>query len=527
MNLITHRITLDVLKSGVQKILHGFYAGDVLSRRITVTLTAGSTSVELAQDATAVMYITKANGVENINACTVEGNTVFYDLLQTDTDAVGIANMQVKVISNGKVVYAPVFAIEIQSAIGDDVEATTSPVYTALEAALIKAETVYNARLLSVDIEEDLTFVATYADGTTHTSDAIKNAFAEQNDVITAAITEQNTAIDNALKEQSEAVNSAIDKLETLEEEVSTAEQERVAAETQRTAEHEAVMQAEAERVIAEQQRETRFSQLESDVQDALDETTVLQDKVNALVAGGGKVDEETFQSIIDAASAESNEYTDTKISELLGGAPEALDTLKEVADAMAENDTVVEALNSAIGSKADQIAFDEHINNGDIHITSDQAAAWDAKVSTEELQNAISTITSGETPLGNAAELEGYKAEEFLLKTETAADSNKLGGQESSYYASAESVGNIVNGATTVAKATNADSATKATTADSATKATTADSAAKATADSNGNNIAETYLLKSAVVITATDPGEGASTTYPDNTLIFVKKTS
>ncbi len=44
--------------------------------------------------------------------------------------------------------------------------------------------------------------------------------------------------------------------------------------------------------------------------------------------------------------------YTDAKIGQLINGAPETLDTLKEVADAIQENETVVEALNEAIGTK-------------------------------------------------------------------------------------------------------------------------------------------------------------------------------
>ena len=56
-----------------------------------------------------------------------------------------------------------------------------------------------------------------------------------------------------------------------------------------------------------------------------------------------------------DSALASSKEYTDSEIAGLINGAPTTLDTLKEIADAMAENQTVVEALNTAIGSKADK----------------------------------------------------------------------------------------------------------------------------------------------------------------------------
>lgn len=43
----------------------------------------------------------------------------------------------------------------------------------------------------------------------------------------------------------------------------------------------------------------------------------------------------------------------DTKIASLINGAPTTLDTLKEIADAMSANETVVDALEASIGSKA------------------------------------------------------------------------------------------------------------------------------------------------------------------------------
>lgn len=67
-------------------------------------------------------------------------------------------------------------------------------------------------------------------------------------------------------------------------------------------------------------------------------------------------------QDAIDAAYYNANQYTDQKISELINGAPSTLDTLKEIADAMAESEDVVEALNAAIGTKASQSELDSHL---------------------------------------------------------------------------------------------------------------------------------------------------------------------
>lgn len=56
-------------------------------------------------------------------------------------------------------------------------------------------------------------------------------------------------------------------------------------------------------------------------------------------------------ESVLEEAKA----YTDSEIADLINGAPTTRDTLKEISDAMAENQTVVEALDAAIGSKADK----------------------------------------------------------------------------------------------------------------------------------------------------------------------------
>lgn len=82
-------------------------------------------------------------------------------------------------------------------------------------------------------------------------------------------------------------------------------------------------------------------------------------------------------QTAIDEAYANSNAYTDQKIADLIGGASSTMDTLKEVEDAMKSSSNVVEALEKAIGNKADQAELDGHLNNVDIHVTTDDKAAW------------------------------------------------------------------------------------------------------------------------------------------------------
>lgn len=103
-------------------------------------------------------------------------------------------------------------------------------------------------------------------------------------------------------------------------------------------------------------------------------------------------------QNALDLNYQQSTGYTDQKIANLINGAPETLDTLKEIADAMAENESVVEALDAAIGVKASQEELDTHINNETIHITSSERGAWNGKLDADgDSQNNTVTFTSGD----------------------------------------------------------------------------------------------------------------------------------
>lgn len=56
--------------------------------------------------------------------------------------------------------------------------------------------------------------------------------------------------------------------------------------------------------------------------------------------------------SDISQAVTDANSYTDTQINNLINGAPVAMDTLKELADAIDANSDIMTALQLAIGSK-------------------------------------------------------------------------------------------------------------------------------------------------------------------------------
>lgn len=113
-------------------------------------------------------------------------------------------------------------------------------------------------------------------------------------------------------------------------------------------------------------------------------------------------------QDAIDAAMAQANAYTLQKIADLINGAPESMDTLKEVADAIAANEGVMDALNAAIGTKAAQAELDGHTGNTTIHITTTERTGWNGAVNAKHShanKTLLDTYTQTEANLKSAVD--------------------------------------------------------------------------------------------------------------------------
>ena len=103
-------------------------------------------------------------------------------------------------------------------------------------------------------------------------------------------------------------------------------------------------------------------------------------------------------QGAIDAAYQQAAGYTDTRIAQLINGAPGTLDTLGEIAKAMQENDTVVDALEQAMGTKASQAEVDGHTGNSTIHITASERQSWNGRQTmTGDTKDNTVSFTSGD----------------------------------------------------------------------------------------------------------------------------------
>lgn len=70
------------------------------------------------------------------------------------------------------------------------------------------------------------------------------------------------------------------------------------------------------------------------------------------------------FRPLADSVLNKAKSYTDSKIAELVGVAPEAKNTIYELAQALEENEDVVQTLNDAVSKKANQTSLDSTNTN-------------------------------------------------------------------------------------------------------------------------------------------------------------------
>lgn len=99
-----------------------------------------------------------------------------------------------------------------------------------------------------------------------------------------------------------------------------------------------------------------------------------------------------------------AKEYTDTKISDLINGAPSTLDTLGEIAQAMSDNKDVVEALDEAIGTKATATDLITHTGS-----KTNPHGVTKAQVGLDKVENKSSADIRGELTKSDVTTALGY----------------------------------------------------------------------------------------------------------------------
>lgn len=221
-----------------------------------------------------------------------------------------------------------------------------------------------------------------------------------------------------------------------LQQNIDTEKQERVNADTQLRND----LTAEVNRAKARENALASDIQAEATKRENDDNT--IKDNLNAEVTRATAKENEikTEVDVINGDSTTEGSFRKA-IADVVGAAPEAYDTLKEIADKLNENDDLHAAINDAIATKATTVALNEEITRAKAAEAENKAeitaeAARAKKVEGDNalaIQNEVSRATTAETAINEAVntEAERAKGQEAYLQNliNTKADTTALEG--------------------------------------------------------------------------------------------------
>lgn len=78
-----------------------------------------------------------------------------------------------------------------------------------------------------------------------------------------------------------------------------------------------------------------------------------------------------------EEALKSSIQYTDKKMEDIIGSAPEALDTIYELAAAIKDNEEIIEIIRKAINESAKKEDLTAHENDKTVHVTEQERESW------------------------------------------------------------------------------------------------------------------------------------------------------
>lgn len=235
--------------------------------------------------------------------------------------------------------------------------------------------------------------------------------------------------IDQKEKESKERDN-------VLQQNIDTEKQERVNADTQLRND----LNTEINRAKAKENALASDIQAEATKRENDDNT--IKDNLNAEVTRATAKENE-IKAEVDVINGDSTTEGSFRkaIADVVGAAPEAYDTLKEIADKLNENDDLHAAINDAIATKATTVALNEEITRAKAaeaenkaEITAEAARAKQVEGNNAlAIQNETSRATTAETAINEAVstEVERAKGQEAYLQNliNTKADTTALEG--------------------------------------------------------------------------------------------------
>lgn len=106
--------------------------------------------------------------------------------------------------------------------------------------------------------------------------------------------------------------------------------------------------------------------------------------------------DIKTFASTENANTLQTiKSYVDQKIADLIDDAPETLDTLREIANEISDNQSAIDAINTLIATKVDKTDFNTHVGNTTAHVTLEDRNRWDNKQNRLIIDSAINSSSA------------------------------------------------------------------------------------------------------------------------------------
>lgn len=222
----------------------------------------------------------------------------------------------------------------------------------------------------------------------------------------------------------------------TLQQNIDTEKQERINADTQLRND----LIAEVNRAKASEN--TLSENIKAEATKRENDDNTIKDNLNAEVTRATAKENE-IKAEVDIINGDSTTEGSFRkaIADVVGAAPEAYDTLKEIADKLNENDDLHAAINDAIATKADKVALNEEITRAKAAEAENKAeiAAEAARAKEVEgdnalaIQNEQTRATLAENTINGAlnTEVERAKGQEAYLQNlvNTKADTTALEG--------------------------------------------------------------------------------------------------
>ena len=222
----------------------------------------------------------------------------------------------------------------------------------------------------------------------------------------------------------------------TLDEKINAEKQERVNADTQLRND----LTTEINRAKASEN--TLASDIQAEATKRENDDNTIKDNLNAEVTRATAKENE-IKAEVDVINGDSTTEGSFRkaIADVVGAAPEAYDTLKEIADKLSQNDDLHTAINEAIATKATTVALNEEITRAKAAEAENKAeiAAEAARAKQAEgnnalaIQNEASRATTAETAINEAVntEVERANGQEAYLQNliNTKADTTALEG--------------------------------------------------------------------------------------------------